>query len=130
MGHFFCPTYEKKDGKRRKTYRLRQGIRPKIPQGGKEGGEGGGIQHRATGGSHQQKSPQHALCPAQQKQKASGGHGQGIQNVQRGGGAGKAASEGAQGIVDDTGAKAQQNGLGEKRKLPGGLGSHLSRKDG
>ena len=101
-----------------------QGVHPKVPQGPQQGRQQAKKQHRAAQGSQNHISPQQALRLAEGEEKQPGAHGQAVQGVPQGGGAGQPQPEGPQQVVQQPRRQAQQHRLAEQGQLPGDLDLH------
>lgn len=98
-GHFFAKFFQPLEGKGAQVQEKCQGVHPKIPHGPQQGRQQAKKQHRAAQGSQNHISPQQALRLAEGEEKQPGAHGQAVQGVPQGGGAGQAQPEGPQQVV-------------------------------
>ena len=99
-------------------------IHPKIPQGTQQRGQQAKKQHRPCQGTQHHIPPQQAVRPAEGEEKQPGAHGQAVQGVPQGGGAGQPQPERAQQVVQQSRRQTQEHGLAEQGQLPGDLDLH------
>ena len=122
--YFFAKIFGPVEGQGHQMQKKGHRIHPKIPQGTQQRGQQAKKQHRPSQGAQHHIPPQQAVRPAEGEEKQPGAHGQAVQGVPQGGGAGQPQPERAQQVVQQSRRQTQQHRLAEQGQLPGDLDLH------
>lgn len=124
LNGFFQDLPRKTQRKQEEAGKIHHRIRPEVPHRREWIGEDTQIEQRAAPGPCRRESPQFPVRRPEQEGEQRRAQSHAIGQVQCGGQTRQTATEGAERVIGDSGAQAQQDGLEEQQELHGNPDPH------